>query len=66
MEIHSSEYFSHNSECNGYCENCDEITNFGSVEPDAREYQCDICGEMSVMGIEEAMIDGQISVEFTE
>ena len=41
----------------GYCTNCKEITNYGAVEPDARNYECELCetntvqGCMTIMGL---------------
>lgn len=32
------------------------------VEPDAREYQCDACGENQVYGIEELLIMGAVEL----
>lgn len=45
----------------GYCSNCDEITD-DSLEPDARDLQCPECGQHTVMGIEWAFISGFIEV----
>jgi len=43
-------------ECDaGICYNCGTIQEDG-VEPDAREYFCDACGEYEVHGIEDAVI----------
>ncbi len=39
----------------GICYNCRAIQEDG-VEPDAREYFCDACGEYEVHGIEDAVI----------
>ncbi len=42
----------------GYCTSCGDEA-YG-VEPDARSYICDTCGEPSVFGIEELLIMGQV------
>jgi hypothetical protein len=47
--------------CNeGVCLDCGAEA-YG-VEPDASGYQCESCGEHSVMGMEDAIIDGHIEV----
>ncbi len=38
----------------GYCTTCGEEQ--GDCEPDAREYECESCGEMTVFGAEELLI----------
>jgi hypothetical protein len=43
----------------GYCTTCEDFTRDG-VEPDAEEYECEQCGELSVMGAEQALIMGLI------
>jgi predicted RNA-binding Zn-ribbon protein involved in translation (DUF1610 family) len=45
----------------GFCTSCREITNSG-VEPDARKYECEACGEQTVYGIEEALMMGAIEI----
>ena len=45
----------------GFCIDCKEITNSG-VEPDARRYECEACGERTVYGMEEALLMGAISI----
>jgi len=46
----------------GYCMACGEPA-YG-VEPDARGYECEACGEKEVYGLEELMLMGLI--EFVE
>ena len=42
----------------GFCTACgEEIWN---IEPDARRYKCDCCGEHTVYGAEELLISGGI------
>ncbi len=38
----------------GYCTTCGEEQ--GGCEPDAREYECESCGENTVFGAEELLI----------
>ncbi len=45
----------------GACLACGEQA-YG-VEPDAREYECDSCGEKKVYGLEEILMMGLIDLE---
>lgn len=45
--VKEDEYF-------GFCVSCGEQMN--PVEPDAREYECEACGEHTVYGAEELLI----------
>ena len=47
----------------GYCTQCDNITSDSGVEPDAENYKCPVCGAMAVMGIEQALLVGKITIE---
>ena len=38
----------------GYCTTCGDEQ--GGCEPDARKYECESCGEMTVFGAEELLI----------
>ncbi len=42
----------------GFCIACGEIQD--GVEPDARGYECDVCGEPAVFGAEELLIMGLV------
>jgi len=46
---------------NGICLACGEIQ-YGGVEPDARRYPCETCGQESVYGLEEALIMDRITI----
>ena len=39
----------------GWCEECQDWTN-DMVEPDARDYICEVCGSPTVIGAEDAML----------
>lgn len=43
----------------GWCTHCEEFTADG-VEPDAIGYKCPVCERMTVMGAEQALIEGEI------
>jgi len=47
----------------GYCTTCEAITMDSSVEPDAENYECPDCGNMTVMGIEQAILLGKLPKE---
>jgi hypothetical protein len=44
----------------GWCTECEEFTN-DFAEPDAENCKCDFCGQMTVMGAEQALILCEIS-----
>ena len=44
----------------GYCLACG-AEHYG-VEPDAREYRCDVCGEFQVYGLEELFVMGMVDI----
>lgn len=56
MKLRVSDYESHRDDYDGYCEGCDAVTNYGGVEPDARNYECEECGKKAVMGMDIALI----------
>jgi hypothetical protein len=45
----------------GFCTTCNEVTK-SNVEPDARRYECESCGERTVYGMEEALMSGFIRI----
>lgn len=62
MEMTSGEYQEYRNEYDGYCSTCDEVIACGGVEPDAHGYQCDECSEPTLMGIEQALLEGKIEI----
>lgn len=52
--ISKQDYQEMRDEGGGYCVRCREPA-YG-VEPDARRYECESCGEMGVYGIEEILL----------
>jgi predicted RNA-binding Zn-ribbon protein involved in translation (DUF1610 family) len=48
--------------CNneGICVSCGEVGQF--AEPDARNYTCDACGENTVFGAEQAVVEMRVDV----
>lgn len=61
LKLTELEFTLHNDDNDGYCLYCNEFT-YGGVEPDARNYLCEGCGEKKVFGIEELMIRGMVEV----
>ena len=50
------------TECfEGFCTTCQKFTR-GETEGDAEGYECPACEQMTVMGCENALIAGEISV----
>jgi hypothetical protein len=57
----SSEEFVEVTESNeGFCMTCGETAS--GVEPDAREYVCECCGQPAVYGYEELMLMGEVEL----
>jgi len=46
----------------GWCVKCKSFTT-DCVEPDAHGYECDECGKRSVVGAEDALLIGAITLE---
>jgi hypothetical protein len=49
------EYLHQQNECIGFCLACGETTDSG-VEPDARKYRCESCGQSKVYGLQELLL----------
>lgn len=50
----------------GWCPNCQEFVNEGSVEPDAEGYTCEQCGTEGVVGAEDGLLRGLFDVTSDE
>lgn len=61
-ECDQEEYEEHAESFDGICLACGEWT-FGGVEPDARGYACEVCGAHKVVGAEEVLLMGHLSVD---
>ena len=46
----------------GWCTTCQEFVNHGDVEPDAENYQCETCGENTVRGVGNALLDNLLPI----
>ena len=46
----------------GFCKNCQEFTR-DSTEPDAEDYDCPVCEQNSVVGAENALIMGLVTIK---
>ena len=56
-----ADYMAASENYEGFCTTCQEVTNSG-VEPDARRYECESCGNRTVYGIEEALVMGAFQI----
>lgn len=54
------EYQEMSDDLAGWCSHCKKIVNHGSVEPDAEHYTCEECGNPTVKGSDNLLIDGDI------
>lgn len=61
--LHERDFEMLRDEYAGFCAKCCGITRDGGVEPDARNYPCIVCETRSVMGMEEALLNGLITIE---
>lgn len=59
IEISGDDYDAHCNDNDGICLACGEWT-CGGVEPDASNYKCEMCDSTSVMGCEEALMQGYL------
>lgn len=60
ITITVSEYKEACDNYQGICLACEECQD--SVEPDAEGYLCDSCGEHQVIGMEEALLMGELDI----
>jgi len=61
MEMTEAEYREADSDYQGYCSHCKELTH-DSCEPDAHKYECPVCERKTVYGIQEALLMGLITI----
>lgn len=59
--MNEADYASESEDGGGFCLGCGEFC--GSVEPDARRYTCEGCGEPRVYGLEELLMRGLLILE---
>jgi len=62
MILNEEEYMDFADVYAGFCPNCGAFTR-GNTEPDARGYDCPDCGGNRVMGAEEALMEGFITID---
>ena len=54
--------FNHHDDCSdGACLGCGILV-VGGMEPDAREYECESCGEFKNYGMAELLVMGKINI----
>lgn len=61
IQVSSEDYADMRENGGGFCLSCEEEA--WGVEPDARNYKCDSCGEKQVFGIEDLLVMGAIEIE---
>ncbi|MHA1972830.1 MAG: hypothetical protein ACTSW1_07550 [Candidatus Hodarchaeales archaeon] len=63
LQLTEAEFVEHKDSYKGFCITCNSFTT-PEVEPDAEDYDCTECGSGTVMGAEQALLNGHI--EFVE
>lgn len=61
MTLTEEEYRDLEDAYSGICTACGEIRH-GETEPDAEGYHCEACGENTVVGMMNALLDGTIDI----
>lgn len=61
LEVTEDEFRNLSNEYCGFCFHCGSVK-YGDCEPDARDYECEDCGENRVYGIEESLMYNRISL----
>lgn len=61
VKMTQGDYLKHCDDSDGLCLACTQIT-YGNTEPDATDYLCDHCSECEVVGMEIAMLNGDIEL----
>jgi hypothetical protein len=61
MRFSYEDFRAHENNYDGYCTKCGSIQH-GNTEPDAEGYECSKCGEMAVLGMDNALCMGFIEV----
>jgi predicted RNA-binding Zn-ribbon protein involved in translation (DUF1610 family) len=60
VEMTEEEFLEIQSAYQGVCASCGEIRD--CTEPDAEDYECEACGENTVVGVDNALIMGIIEI----
>lgn len=63
VKLSEEDYRHHHESEDGFCITCLEFTRDGNTEPDARDYPCDKCHNDTVIGTEEALLEGWFEIE---
>jgi len=61
LAVSEDYYHEMTDSCQGYCSTCGDFTR-DTTESDARDYDCPQCGENTVMGADEAMLEGLLVI----
>jgi len=61
MKLTDEAFEDHSDNSAGYCTQCDRITR-DATEPDADGYECPECQQDTVMGMDNALVEGHITI----
>lgn len=61
-ELSCGQFKSHRDDMDGFCTNCNQVTTFGGIEPDAEQYECEECGEFSLYGMDYIIMNDMIII----
>ena len=61
LRMREADYREESEEGGGRCLNCRAVAD-QYCEPDAREYRCDVCGQNTVMGLEEMLVQELLEI----
>ena len=62
MKLTEEQYKEASNDNYGYCRLCDDLAEFGGVEPDAQGYMCPDCDVSEMMGADQALLLGFLEI----
>lgn len=62
ITLTEAQYEEAESELAGLCTTCKRVVNHGTTDPDAEGDECEDCGEPTVQGLLNAMVEGNIGI----
>lgn len=62
FDLHQEDFEWLARDCAGFCSKCMGVSTESGVEPDAKGYDCPVCETKSLMGMEEALLQGLIRI----
>lgn len=61
LKMEESEFRNHDRNYDGFCLSCMKLS-VGGTEPDARNHECELCGESKVFGMAELLVMNKIEI----